>query len=224
MVSAVNIFYLLLSVLLCLSGLSKLTHAADAGRVDPSIEIVDEMDDVPCFYASLGGGYASYRKTGFTPLDAKLKSDGTGFIEGGLGCQVFDWARAEAELGYRFETKMSDAKGAFSGRMSSFTGFANLWLEPFDTGNGLKPYVGGGIGFASHNLKTGYFAVLPSGGRKSQFAWQAGAGIGIDLIEFATLDFGYRYKDLGAPSAGGFGHLTAHEMRVGLRVRFGELL
>lgn len=224
MASAVNIFYLFLSLVLGLFGLGEFALAADADNIDPSIEIVDEMAEGPCIYASLGGGYAGYRKIGFSPLETNLSAEDSGFFEGALGCHIADWARAEAELGYRFKSGLSDAKGEFSGRIDTFSGFANLWVEPFDSGNGLRPYAGGGIGFASHRLKTGYFPTHPSGGRKSQLAWQVGAGVGLDLIEFMALDFGYRYKNLGEPSAGGFDAMKAHEFRMGLRVRFGEFL
>ena len=202
------------------TGCGALANASDVAPDAPIVEVVDEIDRVTCFYASLGGGFSSYQKLDFAAIPAGLVPTDSGFIDAGIGCQVMDWARLEGELGYRFDSAIKDKGNTFSGKLQSFTGFANLWLEPLDFGTGAKPYIGGGIGFASHKLKAGGF----NNDWSTKFAWQVGAGVGFELIENLSIDLGYRFKNLGAPASTGFGDLYAHELRVGLRFRFGGLM
>jgi len=70
---------------------------------------------------------------------------------------------------------------------------ANAWYE-FDTGGKLRPFVGGGVGWA----RTKFNPEVVSGGlfRPSEdegFAWQLGAGINWHLSPHGSIGLGYRY-------------------------------
>jgi opacity protein-like surface antigen len=205
------------------AGFATAVSASDVSPDMQTVEIVDKIDHESCFYGSLGGGLSSYKKLDSATLPGGVSFEDSGFIDAGGGCQVMNWARIEGELGYRFDSTIKNKGNALPGKLKSFTGFGNVWLEPLDVGNGAKPYIGGGIGFASHKLKTSLLPGPPSNGWSTKFAWQAGAGIGVELIENITLDLGYRFKSLGEPRSRGFADLYAHEFRAGLRFRFGGL-
>ena len=91
-----------------------------------------------------------------------------------------------------------------------------------------------GEGSATNPAAPGVTLTVP-GGTKSNFAWQAGAGISLELTKQLAIDIGYRYFDAGrietdagnaivggvvvGPYSGAKGDLAAHEF-VG-SVRFG---
>ena len=72
------------------------------------------------------------------------------------------------------------------------------------------------------------------GDHRYDFAWQAGAGVGIQIMPKLFVDVGYRYVDLGKVQTGttgtlgnasfsgsaAEGNLNAHEVQVGLRLSF----
>ncbi|MFP3943207.1 MAG: outer membrane protein [Alphaproteobacteria bacterium] len=63
---------------------------------------------------------------------------------------------------------------------------ANLWID-FDLGGGFTPYVGGGIGIGWADI---FIA------ESTDFAWQFGGGVNVELSPRTFLGVGYRY--LGA--------------------------
>jgi opacity protein-like surface antigen len=72
-----------------------------------------------------------------------------------------------------------------------------------------------------------------SGDSRWSLAWSLMAGVGVQISDRATLDFGYRYIDMGKAESGTIDNtggtnpklriddLTAHEFKVGLRFAFG---
>ena len=104
----------------------------------------------------------------------------------------------------------------------------------------VTPYVGAGVGVAMHKVDetffTGNYALLNriEGDESYSFAWSLMAGVGYQLTDRATLDFGYRYIDMGDAESGrvdnaGFVNpkvdiddLAAHEIKIGLRFSLGE--
>jgi opacity protein-like surface antigen len=71
---------------------------------------------------------------------------------------------------------------------------ANVWYD-FDLTDRLKPYVGGGVGWARNKLVP-KFTAFPSASN-DDFAWQLGAGINYKLSPAASIGLGYRYMDSG---------------------------
>ena len=70
---------------------------------------------------------------------------------------------------------------------------ANVWYD-FDIG-GVKPYVGGGIGWANAqadgSIAGGTTAAFDF--EEDGFAWQIGAGVNFDIAPSMKLGLGYRY-------------------------------
>lgn len=103
----------------------------------------------------------------------------------------------------------------------------------------FTPYIGGGIGMAY--LKSSYTSDLRVNGNEGhrvstssndwRLAWNIGGGVSYALDNQISLDFGYRYYDLGTAEPGSVNYsspptgyrgspevdLTAHEFSVGLR-------
>ena len=137
----------------------------------------------------------------------------TGFIvSGAIGmslASVLDGLRVEAEVAYRqnkvdgtwaSDTNTTAVGGNAVGRLdydhSTLSVMANVWYD-FDIG-GVKPYVGGGIGWADTDLDGNYIATTPVAVRPlsfsdSGFAWQLGAGANFAISPNMSLGVGYRY-------------------------------
>jgi opacity protein-like surface antigen len=117
--------------------------------------------------------------------------------------------------------------------LRTFTLMFNL-LYDFPTFHGFTPYVGGGLGVAFHDLNNVSFAngpaVIVQGRDETDFAWQVMLGVARDLGRGTMLDLGYRYVDLGeAATADGpyslrVRDITAHELKVGIRIPVGSPL
>ncbi len=188
-----------------------------------------------CFYARVDGGYSFHErpdiyKNGAAPWGAGNEAtdeelDDTWFIEGGLGCRVWESVRIDGTIGYRDGAGMEEAFGGLDAELSSIYGFVNLYWDIFTWGR-VTPYVGGGVGFAHHEVDD---VNLPAGltdGENTDFAWNVQAGIAVDLTHNVALDIGYRYADLGDAETGGGGttmfvdDIVTHDIRVGLRFNF----
>lgn len=140
----------------------------------------------------------------------------------------------------------------YKGDITSLVGLVNAyWDVPVDLGQyaswlgRVHPWLGVGVGVArnklddlsySQRLASGATATgkLP-GASATGLAWQAGLGLGIDILSNLTLDVGYRYLDAGdiktkagtvtdsvagrLPVGEAKGDLKSHEMQVGLRYK-----
>lgn len=94
------------------------------------------------------------------------------------------------------------------GELRAFTGFANAFLD-FNLGrmvgaspdswlNRVTPYIGGGIGYSDVELRK--MGISATGvlikDNDAQLAYNLSAGIGFDIFERTTLEFGYRYMSV----------------------------
>lgn len=125
-----------------------------------------------------------------------------------------DW-RIEAEVGYRRNsldkaTITNDISlgplppAAAHGHVSTTDVMGNVWYD-FDMGNGWKPYVGGGIGWAHikfNNVSAdiGGNSTLLANDSTNVFAYQVGAGIGYELAPRTTLSLDYRFFGTATPT------------------------
>jgi opacity protein-like surface antigen len=111
-------------------------------------------------------------------------------VDAALGLKT-GGTRLEVSLGYRHSAVESimGAKMMNSGSNVDFWTFmANGCLDFERKGAIVIPYIMAGIGFADVVLND------DSGSQThGTFAWQAGAGIGIEVSKKITLDLGYRY-------------------------------
>lgn len=119
----------------------------------------------------------------------------------------------------------------------------NLYFD-IHTDTIFTPYIGAGIGITNasmdYNFKSGRYSIPESRFADWKMSWNVGAGVGVALSKNLTLDFGYRYSDLGR--FGGYAglykddyqagstwrvdedhrdyDLTSHEVTVGVRYTF----
>ncbi|MES0882473.1 outer membrane protein [Roseibium sp. SCP14] len=167
----------------------------------------------------------------------------------GIGRQIYKNFRGDVTFNYRggfeLDTESTDSLPAspLDADIKSYSLMANLYWDiyRFDAGQlAITPYLSGGAGVAINQtddmllIAGGTNAAEISGGTKTNFAFQVGAGAGIEMSEHLTLDLGYRYVDLGEFQSGKNlpsvpsvklndpikGDLTSHEIMIGLRYNF----
>src|SRR5690349_16598082 len=228
-------------IMLRLINRTLLTAALAAASAVPAMAVdllpPPEPAAVGCFYARLDGGGAFYNRPtvfrnlppdydpqrGFGSFSDEALAD-TGFIEGGLGCQVNDLLRVDATAGYRFRQLLTDGNDRLNAELQAVTVFANAYWDITNYG-GFTPYVGGGVGAAFHRLSDITAPLDTSDGDNTSFAWNVTAGVSYDLSPELKIDVSYRYTDLGSAVSGGsvpldVDNLTANEIKIGLRYYF----
>ena len=144
-------------------------------------------------------------------LDYDLDPD-NGFVLGGaIGTELDKWVnglKAEVEVSYRRNDIVGDMfstqggshthTGAIYANHSTFAIMANVWYE-INAGSKIKPYVGGGVGWArSHwemaiTSETGSGIYLSTDTDNSGFAWQLGLGFNYEVDPGVDVGLGYRY-------------------------------
>jgi OmpA-OmpF porin, OOP family len=146
-------------------------------------------------------------------LTIDSESDTGYVIAGAVGWSLAYLApglKIEAEVGYRQNqvdgiwTSDQDTAGApvadlgtLDYDQSTLSVLANVWYE-FDIG-GVKPYIGGGLGWADVEVDGAYLggagAVRVFNFSDDGFAWQAGAGVNFQVAPNMQLGVGYRYME-----------------------------
>ena len=118
-------------------------------------------------------------------------------------------------------------------KLQAYSLMANAWYDfhDLDLPWGLTPYVGGGLGIAQVGI-SGSLANLTLHHKDDiVFAWQAGAGVSMPILDHTSLFFDYRY--FAADSAGlalqpGFhnrggnvkANFDSHSLLIGIRFNF----
>ncbi len=173
--------------------------------------------------------------------------DDTWLFEAGVGCARSDGFRPELAFGIRgqqhFEGHIpinTNPDDPIFTDVRSYTAMFNLYYDFGDWG-GVTPYVGAGIGFAYHMMDSVHSTDPSSpnpqfGDEDLNFAWSLMAGVSASITNGVVLDVGYRYIDMGSVDSlhadvAGFWNprldlddLTAHEIKVGIRVSVDEIL
>ena len=168
-------------------------------------------------------------------------SDEMGFALA-VGFETTGGQRVELEAAFR----SSDIEGANDVRLNSnpvppsvyrLNGDMDTWSlmvnvrQVIDVGS-VRPYVGGGLGFARHD-GTAAFAVVPlppllpeglagvESGHDTVFAYQFMAGVEVEMAEDATLFGGYRYMGTADLEIERFtASFDTHAIEAGVRIRF----
>ncbi len=158
-------------------------------------------------------------------------------LSAGVGWQFSPNLRADATVAYRGwykEDKTMPDGTNFKADVKSWNVMANGYYDfPFGWGT---PYVGAGLGWATNRIGGISGTLQAPGGTKSGLAWalMAGVAVPISSVYLQSLEFGYRYIDLGelatdsGPLTGGTtstysgatGKLKANELMMGWRWRF----
>lgn len=156
--------------------------------------------------------------TDHTVHHADIKS--TAFYGMGIGVEHSRWLRFDITGEYRgkqlFVAQDSYCNGGggcgtneYTADLESWLGLANVYID-LVTWRGLTPYVGGGIGLAYVDVQGFKDVNVPNNsvfyGDKdtstTNFAWALYAGVSYDVTDQLTLDFAYRYSDLGDAKTG----------------------
>ena len=192
------------------------------------------------------------------------KSDSTTFFGGvGIGYRFNNWFRTDVTLEYRGGNSigindsvynpfaLGPQTNTYKGNLSSLVTLFNGYID-LGTWNCLTPYIGAGIGF-SNNRISGLtdqgivFANYPAGpvsptlgsageGSNTDLAWALMAGVGYEVNKNLTLEFGYRYLNLGDAQSGRIVNafngqvyaplkakdIDSHDFRIGMRWNFGS--
>ena len=114
----------------------------------------------------------------------------------GVGARLNDYLRADITGEFRPWGKTKFKKTADNAKpdMWAMDAMANIYAS-YPVGRAFSLYATGGVGYAY--TKTDSWRGVYKGKGKSNFAWNAGAGVEYALTDCLTLDFGYRYTDLG---------------------------
>ncbi len=131
----------------------------------------------------------------------------------GVGYQFSNWLRGDVTLDYQFGSRFGagDNPDVASLKLWSSALFFNGYVD-IGTWYGVTPYVGAGIGAAYNHTDPG---------AQWNFAYALMAGAAYHLSPNLSVDFGYRFADLGkgislsnAPI-----EVYSHEFRVGFRYK-----
>lgn len=194
-------------------------------------------------------------------LQADFES--SGLFGGAVGYRVNEWFRADISAEYRMRagfdgldrydgdgdglfTNMSpgnDATNQYTADKSEFLVLANAFVD-LGSYHQISPYVGAGVG-ASYTMIDDLLDVNTIESSTAyanhngvwSFAWALYAGLGFEVNEQLTLDFGYRYLHIGDAESGDiirsdgqnntfnpleFEEITSHDLTLGFRWNFGE--
>lgn len=138
--------------------------------------------------------------------DFDLKS---GLVLNGAIGYNFGSARLEGAVGYqKHDFKDMDDD------LSLLTAMVNAYYD-FDVDSSVKPYIMGGLGMARVDMSW-------TSDNEDVFAWQVGAGLGLNVADSTTLDLGYRYLKPNEFDTHGLGDgkLECHNVMLGLRYQF----
>jgi opacity protein-like surface antigen len=171
----------------------------------------------------------------------------------GIGYYYNDWLRFDVTGEYRSKanfhgTQVITSDGGtitdeYSGSKSEWLFLLNAYVD-LGTWNGFTPFVGAGIGTSRNTIHSfrDVCTVCAGGGvafgddeSKWNLAWALHAGVAYKVSTNFTVEFAYRYVNLGDAASGDlytylggnainnpmeFKHLTSHDFKVGLRFNF----
>ena len=160
--------------------------------------------DAAGYYIRLDAGYGVARDAKATgvPVTGRLDEAGQSpIVAAGVGYRFNRHFRMDLTTGYAGSYELDDRDGAGNGwkaDIDAWSTFVNLYAE-YPVGE-WSPYLTAGAGMSRN--RTGTLTRSPTpltipGKTTTEFAWQAGAGVGYSLSPNWSLDLGYRYVDAG---------------------------
>lgn len=184
-----------------------------------------EVAEKSCVYVRVDGGYGISETPHIAhSMSFNANEDESWFVEGGLGCRVTPYLRADVTIGYRDGMHLEDKGNTLDANFSAVTGMVNAYWDIAHV-NGITPYVGAGIGLTANILSGIGRPMFQSGNTTYDFAYALMAGVSYDVSERVTVDAGYRFVDLGSAEASGgnsirYESAKFHDFRIGLRYNF----
>ena len=193
-----------------------------------------EQEKSSTFFGGIGIGYR---------FNNWLRADITGEYRGGGSIGVTDKFFNSGVNGFQTNT--------YKGNLSSMVALFNAYVD-LGTWNCLTPYLGAGVGYASHEISgltdqgvqndtTFLNLYVPTlgnakSGTKSGVAWALMAGVGYEVNKNLTIEAGYRYLNMGDAQSGIITNafnggiskplkakdIESHDFKLGMRWNFGE--
>lgn len=134
----------------------------------------------------------------------------------GIGVEHNHWLRFDVTGEYRGSqvfvgqdfNRTFTQPNEFFADVESWVGLANAYID-LGTFRGVTPYVGAGVGFATisvlgltdeNEATNSLFRATDK--TQTNFAWALYAGLAYDVTPNFTMDFGYRYIDMGSARSG----------------------
>jgi opacity protein-like surface antigen len=186
------------------------TKAADMSNLPPPL-----IKAPPTPWVELGSNWYLRGDFGYRMYDVP-GADGpqdAGVIGAGVGYQYNNWLRTDLTVDYQFPSRFSvlDNPNVAGSKLWSSAVFWNGYVD-LGTWFGVTPYVGAGIGAAYNSL---------AGEGLWNFAWAGMAGAAYHLSPNLSVDFGYRFADLGNFYAHDMSkaEVYSHEFRIGFRYK-----
>lgn len=192
------------------------------------------------YYIGVSGGLGNLDDSALdnaNPIDIEYDP---GFLVGGVLGYDFGMWRLDAEIAYRTNDASNLIFPAPLGQLpvgdGSTTALSYMVNGYFDipTNMLIKPYLGGGIGYATVSLDVSVppgtfppgFSSTVADDSDSVLAYQFSAGIGFEISRTTALSLGYRYfatDDLEMMTIGAVPFTTeyqSHEFSIGVRFLF----
>jgi opacity protein-like surface antigen len=187
----------------------------------------------------------SVLSNGFTTVDKNFES---GMLFGlGVGYQFNSWLRFDVTGEYRGETgyhgmeveNNGNSANNITAKKSEWLGLFNAYVD-LGTWYGITPFIGAGVGASRNTISSLRDQGTAAGalwygaeGSKWNLAWAAHAGLAYSVTPGLTVEFAYRYVDLGdafggdlctydgtgcgQPDTTTFKDITSHDVKFGLR-------
>jgi opacity protein-like surface antigen len=166
--------------------------AAPAAMTQPAATVAEPVSNTGPYLRGAGGAALSGEST--------IK---TGYVINGALGYNFDPYRVEGAFGYQ-RHGLSDV----SGHVYYWTFMANAYYDLEDL-SGFRPYLTAGLGAAN-----GHWSVTNDS--NTNFAWQIGAGLGVNISDNTMFDLGYSYfKPEGNNTS-----FNSHNFQAGIRYQF----
>jgi opacity protein-like surface antigen len=176
--------------------------------------------------------------------------DSSTFVGLGVGYKFNDWFRADLTGEYRGKANFHGSDNVtfnggrgvdnYSGSKSEWVALANAYVD-IGTWWCVTPYIGAGIGAAQVNIigfrddgfnNLGTSVAYAADASKTNFAWALHAGLSYKVTQSMSIDFGYRYLDMGNGTTGAtrafdgsfvnggpftFKNITSNDFKLGIR-------
>jgi opacity protein-like surface antigen len=196
----------------------------------------DPCGELNCsdFYFGFHGGWNDLQT--MTGTDSQWETEAGHVFNFALGRVNGCNLRTEVELGFRGNSisNVSDSAGSpgSAGQISLFTGMTNAYWELVDfPGGRFKPYVGGGVGFASSRVSLtdslGANLLDEDGDQDTSFAYQWMAGVNFKARRDLDVFVEYRFFEADAfefgssvSSVDGGYDYQANSVGIGFRWKF----
>ena len=175
--------------------------------------------------------------------------DAAPFFGLGVGYNINNWFRVDVTGEYRGRSNFHgldigfgpNQPDRYTASKYEWTGLLNGYVD-LGTWWNFTPFLGAGVGLSRNTITNFGDINLAAGGdshssdsSKWNFAWALYAGVGYRVTPATTIEFAYRYIDLGNAQTGTmvdytlggtdtpfeFRHLTSHDLKLGVRYNFG---